>query len=213
LGLDWNPGNRPRPGFEAEFDRLFAGISEKRIQAGTPEHARFFEISISAYETLQAPQVGSDARADEWIRAKYREQQPQMTEAEWIDRFQGFYVVELVPACDGIPAYSNGSPGGYVEPFSFRAQFLRDCESIISTNMLEAAYVSKRHDETTAYGHELISIGEAFAQRNGLDPRNCSASDDDLHGETPRYFADIILSAGKWCVFWGEQGHTLDAYW
>ena len=82
MGLDWNPGNRPRPGFEGEFRRLADGIRDQRIKEGSPEHDRFFEISISAYETLQAPRVGSDPRADEWIRRKYHEQPQQMSEAE-----------------------------------------------------------------------------------------------------------------------------------
>lgn len=213
MGLDWNPGNRPRPGFEVEFRRLADGIQEQRIKEGSPDHNRFFEISISAYETLQAPRVGSDSRADEWIRRKYHQQPQQMSEAEWVKQFQGFYVVELVPPCDGIPRYSNGSPGGYVEPFSFRAQYLRDCESFVPPGLLDAAYESKLPEATIAYGHELLLIGQVFARANGLDPLNCAASDDDVEHQTPRYRADIVLSAGRWCVFWGERGHMLDAYW
>ena len=213
MGLDWNPGNRPRPGLEAEFRRLADGIRDQRIKEGSPEHNHFFEISISAYETLQAPRVGSDPRADEWIRRKYHQQPQEMSEAEWVQRFQGFYVVELVPPCDGIPRYSNGSPGGYVEPFSFRAQFLRDCESFLPARLLDAAYESKLPDATVTYGRELLSIGEAFAKQNGLDPLSCVASDEDLDRETPRYHADIVLSAARWCLFWGERGHMLDAYW
>ncbi len=214
MGLDWNPGNRPRPGSETEFRRLADGIREQRIKEGSPDHNRFFEISISAHETLQVPRVGSDSRADEWIRRKYHQQlQQQMSEAEWVQRFQGFYVVELVPPCDGVPRYSNGSPGGYVEPFSFRAQFLRDCESFVPARLLEAAYESKLPVDTINYGRELLAAGEAFARENGLDPQNCQASNADVNGETLRLQADIVLSAGRWCVFWGERGHMLDAYW
>jgi len=213
LGLDWNPGNRPKLGFEAEFRRLADGIREQRVEEGSPDHKWFFEISITAYETLQVPRVGSDPRADEWIRRKYNQQPQQMSKAEWVQRFQRFYVVELVPPCDGIPRYSNGSPGGYVELFSFRAQFLRDCESLVPARLLDAAYESKLPEATIAYGRELLSVGEAFARENALDPLNCVASDEDLNGATPRYRADIVLSAGRWCVFWGERGHMLDAYW
>jgi hypothetical protein len=213
MGLDWNPGNRPRFGFESEFSRLADGICKQRIKQGSPDHTRFFEISISAYETLQTPQVGSDPHADEWIRTKYHQQPRGMSEAEWVKRFQGFYVVPLVPPCDGIPRYSNGSPGGYVEPYSFRAQFLHDCESFVPSRLLNSAYESKLPDATIAYGRELLSIGEAFARKNGFDPREFAASDEDLAHQTPRYLADIVLSAGRWCLFWGERGHMLDAFW
>ena len=213
MGLDWNPGNRRRPGFEAEFWRLADGIRDERIKEGSPEHDRFFEISIAAFETLQTPRVGSDPNADEWIRRKYHQQPQQMSETEWVRRFRGFHVVELVPPCDGLPRYTNGSPGGYVELYSFRAQFLRDCESFVPPRLLDAAYESKPPDATVAYGRELLSAGEAFAQGNGLDPKYCVASDEDLGAKSQRYQADIVLSAGRWCIFWGERGHLLDAYW
>ena len=43
---------------------------------------------------------------------------------EWVESLEGMYVVPLVAPCDGVPRYSNGTVAGYVEPFSFRAQFL-----------------------------------------------------------------------------------------
>lgn len=213
MGLDWNPGNRPRPGFEAEFLWLVDGIRKQRIADESAEHSRFFEISISAFETLNAPQIGFDARANEWIVRKYHSQPREISEAEWLERFHGFYVVELVPPCDGIPRYSNGSPGGYVESFSFRAEFLRDCETALPQRLMDAAYESKFADETVAYGQELLEAAHKYAAANRVDPRDCELSDDDMERKTPRYQTNIVLSAGRWCLFWGERGHMLDAYW
>jgi hypothetical protein len=58
-----------------------------------------------------------------------------------------------------------------------------------------------------------LAVGEAYATANGLDPAACVASDEDMERATPRYKADIVLSAGRWCIFWGERGHVLDAFW
>jgi hypothetical protein len=52
-----------------------------------------------------------------------------------------------VPPCDGLPRYTNGSPGGYVERYSFRAQFLQDCEEELGDDLLATAYESKLPDE------------------------------------------------------------------
>jgi len=74
---------------------------------------RFFEISTSAYETLDAPRVGFAAVADEWARERYRDNpSAAASEEEFVTRLRGFYVVDLVAPCDGIPPYSNGRTGG-----------------------------------------------------------------------------------------------------
>lgn len=129
MGLDWNPGNKPKPGFETEYAQLARAIGAATEADQESMREKFFAISISAYETLQAPRVGFDARADEWARARYRDNPTAaMSPEEFAAKLRGFYVVDLVPECDGIPPYSNGSTGGDVEPFSFRGQFLSDCK-------------------------------------------------------------------------------------
>src|SRR5262245_31792531 len=122
MGLDWLPGNRAKPGFEAEFVDLFHRINAPgSAGAGDGLLERFHEISITAFDTLGAPRVGHDPEADEWARQRYRVlTDAEESEAEFLARLEGFAVLPLVPPCDGLPAYSNGSPGGYVEAFTFR---------------------------------------------------------------------------------------------
>lgn len=211
MGLDWNPGNKPKPGYEEEFDRLFRqleNVPERTEQESLLQ--RFRDISISAFETLNTPRVGYSEAADAWAREAYRERSPDCTEQEWLQRLQGFYVLPLVPKCDGIPRYSNGDPGGYVEPYSFRAQFLvLDCEEIIGPRLVEQAYGSKLSREMLAYGNELITKAEEFARRNHIDLEHLDI--DDYDGIDVK--VDVVLAAGRWCRFWAERGHILDAYW
>lgn len=209
MGLDWNPGNRPKAGFEAEFTRLFSELKSRRDADADELKNRLLEISVSAYETLAAPQVGRDSRANAWITEKYAEMNPPMSLADWIGKFEGFYVVPLVPPCDGIPRYSNGRPGGDVEPFSFRAQFLVDCEEIIGTFLLEAAYESKLTDEFKLYGSRLLNCAEEFARTNAM---TLPPPESENPG-SPEFRLDVVFRAGLWCSFWAERGHTLDAYW
>ena len=127
MGLDWNPGNKPRPGSEAEFERLFHLVDQASGSDRDALLKRFFEVSVSAYETLQAPRVGTDENATAWARGKYAENAAAAeSEAAFLTKLHGFYVVDLV-SCDGVPPYSNGGAGQYVEAFSFRGQFLTDC--------------------------------------------------------------------------------------
>jgi len=226
VGLDWNPGNRAKPGFEAEFADLFHKIAA--AGPGKPRDAlveRYHEISITAFETLGAPVVGRDPAADQWARQWRIELGVDEPEARFLAQLEGFAVLPLVPACDGLPRYSNGSPGGYVEQYSFRAQFLQDCAADIGEELLASAYESKLPDDLLGYGRELLARAEYLAGRHGLDPLDLVIPDkiptveEFTAGERPpttwsvEHRVDVAHSAGRWCVFWAERGHILDAYW
>lgn len=230
MGLDWLPGNKPKPGHEAECEALVRKISEpeaassglffwKNKKAGMTEEereaakARFFEISITAFETLDAPQVGHDAAATEWARKRVREKYPDMADADVqaaTEEIEGHYVLDLVPPCDGIPIYSNGSLG-YVESYSFRADFLKGCTGIIGDDLLERGFSNMVSAEFLDYGRTLIRKAEECAAANGLDIHNLAFDDDD--DESLEFQIHVVLSAGRWCVFWAERGHILDPYW
>jgi hypothetical protein len=123
---------------------------------------------------------------------------------------EGFYVLDLVPPCDGLPRYSNGYPGGYVERYSFRGAFLIDCEDVLGSNLLESAWISKLPKDTVSYGEILIERAEQYAAQNGIDSSTCHLVADIDSDEAQ---IEIVLAAGRWCRFWGERGHWLDAYY
>lgn len=209
MGLDWNPGNRPRPGHESEFFRLFDRLRSGSKCRREAAERRLSEISISAFETLQTPQVGSDPYADAWALQVYEEQEPKATREEWLRQLEGFFVLDLVPECDGIPRYSNGSPGGYVESFSFRAEFLKGTAEIIGEDLLDLAWKSMTPDEMRTCGEQLLAKAKQFADANGIDLENLDTDNiDSIDAKL-----DIVVSAARWCLFWSERGHTLEAYW
>ncbi len=207
MGLDWNPGNRPKPGHEAEFHKLF-----KKLAFGNPWRrdklvARFHEISISAFDTLNAPTVRVDDNATQWAREAYARQKPDMTEEEWLRQMSGYRVLVLVPPCDGLPRYTHG-PLGYVELFSFRGQFLVGCEEIIGEDMVTEGWESKTTEEMLDYGQRLKRAAEAYAESHDIDTN--SLDTENMEGIEPKI--DIVLSAGRWCLFWAERGHVLEAF-
>lgn len=264
MGLDWNPGPKPKAGFEREFRELFEKIeappepADKETGfslfggvlrafgigkggAGSPARrskeawvARLKEISTTAFETLEAPQVGFHPAADEWARKRFSQSSANMSMQRWMERMKGYYVLDAVPPCDGLPRYTNGQPGGYVEAYSFRADFLRDCEDIIGDELLADAYESKLPDALVEFGHALLRKAQEYAESNGIDleavdgerlladarSRAREAMGDGMPEGIGQFLTsveefklDVVRAAGRWCVFWGERGHLMEAYW
>lgn len=90
-----------------------------------------------------------------------------ITEEQFLQAMDGYYVLDLIPRNDGLPWYS-GHGLGYAERFSFRGQFLRDCESIIGTETLEKCYHSCLTPGLATLGHELRAKVTAFSTREEL---------------------------------------------
>lgn len=228
MGLDWLPGNKSKPGHEDEYLQIVAALEEDRRPRSWKEifgnlfsgkaikkideealKARFHEISIVAYESLDAPRVGYDDAATEWARKTRAEHRPEIPEKDWLEDYHGFYVFELAPKCDGLPLYSN-APMGYVEAYSFRGQFLKDCQDIIGKDLFARAYKRQLAPEMIAYGKELIARAKAWAVEHGVDLDSIDPEAEDFDLDSPEGKVDIVMSAGRWCVFWGERGHLLD---
>ena len=105
MGLDWNPGPKSRSGSESEFEELWRSLHEKSCWFRARKVKRFKEIAIQAFETLNTPRVGFDNVATDWARntAFPNRQNKALTEEAFVQGMKGFYVLDLVPPCDGIP--------------------------------------------------------------------------------------------------------------
>jgi hypothetical protein len=210
MGLDWNPGNKPKFGFEEEFNELWTVLQSKGIPEDDIRVKRFHDISIPAWDTLNVPRVGFDATATQWAIERYPNRKDKtLTQEQFLLGMQGFRVLDLVPPCDGLPQYTNGYPGGYVEAYAFRGQFLRDCTEIIGEELLESAFHSKLPLDTIKFGRELLRRASNFADKHGYDLSTVCLVDDP---DSTEFHLDVVQSAGKWCVFWGEHDHWLEAY-
>lgn len=225
MGLDWNPLGKPKPGHEDEFASLFVQIGEardwgwlekiRRQLKGIDRESllnRWLEIQTTPHETLGAPQVGSSAEADAWARKRYKELQPsEHSEAEFMEHVQGEYVLDLVPPCDGLPYYSNWTMG-YVERFSFRGEFLRDCEDIISAETFGKCYVSCLAAGLATLGQELRACATSYARDTHLEQFDFVES-RDFEEKSPESKLHILYSATRWCEFWSSRGHGMEADW
>lgn len=213
MGLDWNPIGKPKPGHEDEFERLFRLIADTPREDPALEamQHRWFEIQVLPYETLRAPRVGTDAVADAWARERFKEiEAPTQSEEEFLRELDGYYVLSLAPPCDGLPRYSHW-PLGYVEAFSFRGEFLRDCADILGDELLERCHVSGLAPHAAAIGAELRAAADAFASTRGL--AHVEFSEDSFEPDTPESQVHILYAAARWCEYWSSRGHGLEADW
>ena len=120
-------------------------------------------------------------------------------------------VLDLVPDCDGFPAYSNYGAYEGLDRFSFRAQFLNDVAEELGEDLLAQAWSNKTASELVEYGRALLKKAEDYARQTGVE-NPIGIGGDDLDEESPAYKTHVMLSAAKWCLFWGERGHGLEAW-
>jgi hypothetical protein len=214
MGLDWDPLAKPKPGNEPEFEQLFKEllILENKDKSLWD---RWLEITIDPFETLQAPRIGFDAIADQWIAARYPGRslkKPFLTREKFVKEHHGCYVVELLPPNDGLPIYSNGFYRGWVELHSFRAKFLETCQDVLENELIEASWGHYLAADLKDYGQKLHDRAHAFAEKNNLlDVIDRREPPDEQDLDNPAMQAHIVSSAAKWCLFWSERGHGMRA--
>jgi hypothetical protein len=214
MGLDWDPLGKPKPGHETEFEELFHEllILENRDKS---LWGRWYEITIDPSETLQAPRIGSDARADAWIAERYpgwSPKRPFLTFKKFMKHHHGCYVLDLLPPCDGLPIYTNGFYRGWVERHSFRARFLETCQGVLEDELITESWGHYMAADLTEYGKKLQDRAVAFAEKNNLlDVIDRREPPDEEDLEHPAMQAHIVSSAARWCHFWSERGHGMRA--
>jgi hypothetical protein len=214
MGLDWNPIGRPKAGHEDEFDRLFSLLVQRDTPIDREQVTKqWLGIQISPFETIKAPRVGFDPAADAWARDRYRAiPQPTNSEAEFVRSLEGYYVVALAAPCDGIPVYSNGALG-YVEGYSFRAQFLLERSGLLGEEVTARLYRSCLAKDLAALGGTIREVATSYASRENVLHVEHVWGADGIAPDSAESTAHILFSAARWCEYWSSRGHGMDAYW
>src|SRR6185436_11179636 len=101
MGLDWHPGGKAKPGYEAEFLTLWHKLHARTCFFRERKISRFKEITITPYETLGAPRVGFDPEATEWARREAFPRRVDKTigEEAFVNAMRGYYVLDLLAPC------------------------------------------------------------------------------------------------------------------
>lgn len=119
--------------------------------------------------------------------------------------------------CDGVPYYSNSGAYDGIDETSFRGAFLEDCNDVLGSDLLRQAWNHKMPEAAVSYGQALLAAAEA-AEVAGLAPKPRGTIFSRLgltKAAEPVPIADqinIVQSAGRWFIFWGERGHPIRAW-
>lgn len=200
---------RPKRGHEKEFAKLFRALEKYEPKDGDAKLARFREISEAPFETLGAPRVGFDAAANRWLASRVKDKRKR---AKAMESMKGYYVLDLLPECDGFPQYTNYGAYDGIDRYSFRAQFLNDVEEILGKRLMTLAYKRMLADELARYGDALLDKARAFAKREGVSrvEKLREVAYDETSAESR---AHIMFAAARWCRYWSKRRHGLEPYY
>ncbi len=216
MGLDLCPVGRPKPGHEAEWNRLM-----RTLYAGRKESKKNFErrnqISVQPFADVGAPRVGESKKADAWALENFRRKEGE-NDAALLKRLHGFHVLPLIYGkCDGLPRYTHADLYGGRDETSLRGSFLIDCEKILGSTLLGRAWTHiMGPEEAVEYGQQLFSVAERAAacrpkaRSQTRRPRGKRKSQQTLTFDDK---IDILHAAGRWYVFWGTRGHPIHAWY
>lgn len=201
------PMGKPMPGKENRFREIFEWITSSNESPSDALVEEWFNIQTSSYETIKAPMVGRDDAANQWIRERYEESDKSVSEAEFLDHYNGFYVIELSPFADAVPIYCNPEQDANV----FRGQFLSDCIDIIDNELINEAWVSKLAEDTLDYGNRLLEATNSVATANHLTHLKDQIEAPGEDFETLENKVHILYSLSRWLIFYGQNGHGYEA--
>jgi len=223
-----------------EHAKEWAELIDKHCDGGLDdeeEEERLLEISIEPEESLNAPCVGRDKAADDYV-LRQKPADSTETDAEFLAEMKGHYVLELAPKTDGLPSRTVGQLSSEVGLTSFRGEMLRDCGRVLAKAEQSLAWTHMRPDEAVEYGETLLAAAER-ARRGELQPEEPRPADPPPKKrflgllKTPPVlpsFAqqewdrrrrgamsieeqiDCVEEAGRWYLFWGSRGHPIHAY-
>lgn len=213
MGLDLLVEGCAKPGHEREWRQLLErSFTDEELSES--EIARFQEVSIPGYERIGAPRVGHDSAANQWILKANNAKTPEEMAAV-LNEFEGYYVVRLVE-CDGVPRYSHGGMYDGADDTSFRGAFLGACRNVLSKELIDQAWEHKLPEQAVVYGKALLAAADAAEAGHPLEGRKSLLSRLGLAKERESIAVaeqlDIVRTAGRWFIFWGERGHPIRAW-
>jgi len=221
MGLDMRPMGKPQPGFEKRFSQIFRIIQgtekqelsfldklkNKKLLSKEELLQEWFDNQIPSYETIKAPRVGRDEEANKWIKEKYSETDKSISEIDFINQYEGYYVIPLAKERDGIPVYISFQQDENV----FRGQFIQDCIDLIGEELANEAWETKFAAEALDYGNRLLAATDKIATERNLQYLKNQYSPPDSDEKSIESKLHIMYSLSKWLIFYGKNGHGYEA--
>ncbi|WP_293303666.1 hypothetical protein [Pedobacter sp. UBA5917] len=222
MGLDMVPMGKAKPGHEATFKKLYyelINFKEPKVswldkligkKDNTKEqlHEQWLAMQTSSFETLGAPMVGRDENANVWAKEQYEDTAKEISEADFLKKMDGHYVLELAEDSAGISKYVSNLYDRNV----FRGQFLQECIPVIGEELVNEAWETKFAEEALDYARRLNDVVDPIATTNELAYLKTQRDFPEEFGENDLATQlHILYSLINWLNFYGERGHGYEA--
>ena len=156
--------------------------------------------------------MGFDPQADEWLLAQVRENGDEERYAQVAEQMRGYYVLDLLPECPGLPIYASEGYDG-VDRYTFRGKFLDLSRDIIGKKLYNRAWDRMSARELHKYGEALRDAGRKVARKHKLEYLETRREPPDAKMKSREFAVHIVFSAAAWCLWWSDRGHGLEPYW
>jgi len=222
MGLDMRPIGKPKPGFEKRYIEIFQMLKNNTLppqpsmvekllgKKGTTREQlieEWFANLIPTYETIKAPRVGRDKEADAWVKEQYEKSDKEVSLQDFINEYQGYYVIDLAKEKDGVPVYKAFGQDENV----FRGQFMNDCVDLIGKELVSEAWETKLAEQALDYGNRLMLAADEIAAKKGLQYLKTQRLPPDTDEKTIESKLHKVYSLAKWLIFYGKNGHGYEA--
>lgn len=209
MGLDCLVIGCARRRHEAEWLSLFPQMKQSESEGFEKVRDRWDEITYPSWKTIDAPVVGTDKAADEYLLENFKFEEG-MSREDIIALHKGKSFLGAIQGCDGIPFYSNGTLGYDVDETSFRGEVLRFCEDVVEEELIAYAWSELlAPEESVAYGKRLQRAADTLKARKECDS---SAKLWQTDEPTINEKAHILDVAARWYTYWGSKGHAIHGY-
>lgn len=174
--------------------------------------------TISPLKTIGCPVIGEDEEATEWAVNYYKEikEEYEALKASGKEnpRYEKFmfnfpdsdaYVKEntgsMVPSLAKKPAGLGSITGIAVGPESFRGKVLKFIPWL-DENLVGESYDDHEADELLDYGERLLEAAKDKEKELG----KAKTEEEEEQVTT-------LKEAAQWCIFWGQEGHAMHAWY
>jgi len=201
----WRAPDTPNP-YTTTKSKGLLWWRKERVFDFEAAYARIDAISEPHFTQLGAPVVGRDAEANEWLKKALANKEIEAkSEADALERYGGFHVLELLPENDGFPIYSAFNWDRNFDRACFYGTALQACSSVVGEELTTYLHGPLLASELAEWGQKLRLRADELAQKHQLE--SVLGQRDPMIDEDPAATVQIVDQAARWAAFWSSRGH------
>jgi len=165
-------------------------------------------ITISPYQTLNIPEIGQNEAANEYFLQKFKEVYPKKFDPEEVlEKASGHYAIGMVMDAGGISVYRPQDG----EIIDFDTDLLVNCLPLIGPEILLSSAFDKTAEQAKEFGEQLKAITDDLISKHNIGYLRDQKEKPNEDAKDGHKMVHYLLAASSWLVFWGSNGHGIEA--